>query len=367
MRRLILPLVFLLALPAAAQTWTFAVGGDSRNCGDVVMPAIANDIKAQGAQFYWHLGDFRATYTFDEDMLAEAAAEKKTLTIADYLRGEWPDFLRNQISWFAPTQVFLGIGNHELYNGKTRSDYIAQFGDWLTQPVIQRQRLADDANDHMVKTYYHWQSGGVDFITLDNATYDMFDVAQMRWFRAVLANAARNPAVRTVVIGTHDALPFSITCDHSMNESAQMTRTGTEVYRDLLKFRTDTKKNVYLIASHSHFMVKDIFDSPFWQKNGGVLPGVIIGTTGAVRYRLPDTLAGAGPDRARTDVYGYFLVTVDAAGKLTFDFHEVKEPNVPTAVVSRYGETFVHQCFAANRDLKERKSSTCDGAEQCVP
>ena len=44
---------------AATAPWTFAVSGDSRNCGDFVMPAIAAKVKAENDAFYWHLGDFR--------------------------------------------------------------------------------------------------------------------------------------------------------------------------------------------------------------------------------------------------------------------------------------------------------------------
>jgi len=368
MRRLLFVLL-LLALPAAAQqSWTFAVAGDSRNCGDVAMPAIANAVKASGAQFYWHLGDFRATYAYDEDMATEWAATKKTLTILDYLREEWPDFIRNQVNWFAPTPVYLGIGNHELYAGKTRNDYVAQFADWLEQPSIREQRLRDDPNDHMVRTYYHWIAGGVDFITLDNASYDMFDNAQMKWFSTVLKNAASNPAVKSVVVGAHAALPYSITCDHSMNESAQMTKTGADVYRQLLKFKSDAKKNVYLVASHSHFVVSDVFDSEYWQKNGGVLPGVIIGTAGAIRYRLPaDTLGNAPPSRAQTDVYGYFLCTVRPDGTIAFDFKSVDEASVPEPVVKRYGKEFVGQCFAGNKDERSRESKHCSTGVQCAP
>jgi len=362
-------LFLLLAVPASAQqSWTFAVSGDSRNCGDVAMPAMAESVKADGAKFYWHLGDFRATYTFDEDMLAEAALNKKKVTITDYLRDEWPDFIRNQVNRFAPVPVYLGIGNHELYNGKTRNDYLAQFGDWLQQPAIHDQRLTDDPNDHMVKTYYHWITGGFDFITLDNATYDMFDNAQMRWFTNVLKRAAADPNVKTVVIGAHAALPYSLTCDHSMNESAQMTKTGADVYRQLLKFRTDTKKHVYLFASHSHFVVSDVFDSDYWQKNGGVIPGVIIVSAGAIRYRLPaDTLGGAPTSRAQTDVYGYFLCTVHPDGTITFDFKKVDESQVQADVVKRYGKDFVTQCFVDNKDDQPRDSKHCSTSPQCAP
>jgi len=45
--------------PASGSAWTFAVSGDSRNCGDFVVPAIAAKVKAENDAFYWHLGDFR--------------------------------------------------------------------------------------------------------------------------------------------------------------------------------------------------------------------------------------------------------------------------------------------------------------------
>jgi len=50
--------------------WKFAVAGDSRNCGDVVMPSVAEKVRENGAAFYWHLGDYRATYDFDQDYKA---------------------------------------------------------------------------------------------------------------------------------------------------------------------------------------------------------------------------------------------------------------------------------------------------------
>jgi hypothetical protein len=54
-------LLALLSFSALAQdTWKFAVSGDSRNCGDIVMPAIAAGVLKSGAEFYWHLGDFRS-------------------------------------------------------------------------------------------------------------------------------------------------------------------------------------------------------------------------------------------------------------------------------------------------------------------
>jgi hypothetical protein len=49
------------------ESWHFVVSGDSRNCGDVVMPSVAAGAHTHDARFYWHLGDWRAIYDFDED------------------------------------------------------------------------------------------------------------------------------------------------------------------------------------------------------------------------------------------------------------------------------------------------------------
>ena len=66
-----LPLLLSAQTPAPSHaTWSFAVSGDSRNCGDFVMPAIAAHVKDEDDVFYWHLGDFRALHNVDEDMKA---------------------------------------------------------------------------------------------------------------------------------------------------------------------------------------------------------------------------------------------------------------------------------------------------------
>jgi hypothetical protein len=62
-------LLIIFSLIAIAQTsaWRFAVSGDSRNCGSIAMPAIAQGAQAGGALFYWHLGGFRAIYRIERD------------------------------------------------------------------------------------------------------------------------------------------------------------------------------------------------------------------------------------------------------------------------------------------------------------
>ncbi len=128
---------------SSAGSWKFAVSGDSRNCGDIVMPAIAQGVRRDGASFYWHLGDYRAIYTFDEDYLHTHPAS----TISNYFAAAWPDFIQHQLQPFGDLPVFLEIGNHELVPPMTRGQYIAQFADWLNKPVLQQQRLADNPTD----------------------------------------------------------------------------------------------------------------------------------------------------------------------------------------------------------------------------
>src|SRR5215813_2854759 len=101
---------------AAPAPWSFVVSGDSRNCGDVVMPAIATGAHQNKAAFYWHLGDLRAIYDFDQDYRSLHPAAP----VIDYLTNAWNDFQRSQIEPFGETPFFVGIGNHETVPPKTR-------------------------------------------------------------------------------------------------------------------------------------------------------------------------------------------------------------------------------------------------------
>ena len=333
--------------PKNAAPWRFAVSGDSRNCGDVVMPAIAAGALTQQAAFYWHLGDFRKSSDFDEDMQHEPEHIAKPMSIAQYETTEWNDFIENQIAPFGALPVFLGIGNHELVPPHTRDMYIEQFADWLDKPAVRDQRLKDA--DHVLKSYYHWVRDGIDFITLDNASLDQFDAAQVKWVESVLQRDEADPTIRTIVAGMHRALPDSISAGHSMNESAQGTDSGRQVYKDLLAARDQGHKRVYVLASHSHYYMADIFETAYWKQNG-VLPGWIVGTAGAQRYPLPPNWKDA--QAAETNVYGFLTGAVQSNGEIQFEFHRLEEKDIPPAVVSRFTPEFVHWCFAENSSLK---------------
>jgi hypothetical protein len=333
------------AAPPRPAAWTFAVSGDSRNCGDVVMPSIAAGARASAARFYWHLGDLRFIRDFDPDY----RQLNPKATILEYLADAWHEAQRDQIEPFGDMPFFLGIGNHELLAPKSREEFLLTFADWLDAPIIREQRLRDDPRDHQLRTYYHWLIDGVDFVNLDNASAEQFDAAQLQWLKGLLGRDRHDRDVRAVVVGMHETLPDSLARSHSMDDELIEQSTGRLVYAQLLELHAS--KPVYLLASHSHFFMEGVFDTPYWREHGGVLPGWIVGTAGAIRYALPPDLPQG--TLARTRVYGYLLGTVharrpDDRDPIAFEFREVTASQVPSAVSERFGAALVQQCYQQN-------------------
>jgi hypothetical protein len=352
-------LLTLFAGPLAAQekrdpggSWRFAVSGDSRNCGDIVMPAIAQGVRRDGAGFYWHLGDYRAIYMIDEDYQNIHPGTK----LEDYQQDAWNDFIEHQLQPFGDLPVFLEIGNHEMISPMNRNLYLVQFAKWFDTPVLRKQRLVDNPDARLLQTYYHWVDRGVDFIGMDNSSGDQFDEEQMNWFKKVLNSAASDDSVRTVVLGMHEALPDSLSTGHSMNDSATEESSGREVYAQLLAFQRSTKKNVYVLASHSHFVINNVYATACRPKDE-VLTGWIIGSAGAVRYRLPKERSAA--TIAKTDVYGYLLGTVASDGTITFEFKEVNKTDIPTQVKNEFSSKQVDFCFDQNKQAYTPVGAAC--------
>jgi len=350
----------------SAPVWKFAVSGDSRNCGDIVMPAIASGVLKSGVEFYWHLGDFRAIYDFDEDMAppAKLGLNAPHLTIADYLTKAWPDFIDRQLHPFGNLELFLGIGNHETIYPKTREDFVRQFEGYLNSPRLRKQR-AGDKDTASVRPYYHWvmrtgvmrsvnDNGAIDFISLDNAGANTFDPAQMAWIRTRLAGDRKSRSITTVVVGMHEALPGSKGLSHSMCDAPSGIAMGREVYNLLWNLRQSGKK-VYLLASHSHFVMDDVYNTPYWKDK--VLPGWIVGTAGAVRYRLPPGVPTA--TIARTDVYGYLLATVMSDGSIQFEFKEIGLDDLRIANAGKTPDSLVGWCFSENKNPQVPTPTAC--------
>ena len=353
-------LVLLLGLDGCSpanprrETWAFSVAGDSRNCGNLVMPAIAAGARANHSAFYWHLGDLRKTYAIDEDFAAErryrGAGYAPTMT--DYTHLAASDFVEHQVRPFGDMPFFVGIGNHETIAPASRLQFRVTMRELLDRPELRNQRLRDgipaDAlrQDALPPTYYHWRIRGVEFVYLDNATDDAFDDDQMQWFGEILRRALADRAVKALVVGMHEALPHSLGDDHSMCASKRGIASGELVYRQLAQAR-DAGKHVYVLASHSHFYLANVFETPYWQQAGpGVLPGWIIGTAGAERYPLPAGVA-PGPD-ARSRVYGYLQATVSADGTIDFRFQELARGDLASHLSPDLDPEILDVCVDAN-------------------
>jgi hypothetical protein len=341
----------IAAAQSADSSWTFAVSGDSRNCGDFVMPAIAAKVKAENDAFYWHLGDFRWMSAPDQDWLAMDPS-RSLLGKLEYESHAWDDFLDRQAASFGPTPVFLGRGNHETVFPMTREGYIAKFRSFLTRPEIVAQRKADGDESKPVETWYHWTNGGVDFITLDNASHDEFSDAQLRWLRAVLdRDLDPHSGIHAIVAGMHEALPHSTSSNHAMDDWDLGIRTGEVVYTWLYDAQA-AGKHVYVIASHSHYYSPNIFNTPFRkQYSARVLPGWIIGTAGAHRYKMsPDA------DKASlTNIYGYMQGTVHGDGSIDFTLHQLTEDDLKQSKWPNAPMDAIHECFIHNSDSAEGK------------
>jgi Calcineurin-like phosphoesterase len=356
-------------------SWRFIVSGDSRNCGDVIMPAIAAHSAQFAPSFYWHLGDLRAIYKVDEDMAFAAAKRGQVLTCENYQRLAWSDFIDNQIAPFGSLPFYLGIGNHEVIppKGPAEDAFKRQFADWLDLPVLQKQRQKDK-DPAGPEPYYHWIQGGVDFIYLDNAS-NSFSPAQLLWLRQRLDDARNDPEIKGMVVGMHEALPDSIANSHSMGDKGDRSPgcvSGGEAYKLLENFHDQSRnpdgkpKAVYVLASHSHFYMENIFDTAklTTPKGRQPLPGWIVGTAGAVRYQLPKDPPKEA--KAKTDVYGYLVGTVSAdSEEIDFSFQQVNESDVPQWVRQRYPDPLVPWCFAHNSQNRDPNGQEL--TENCLP
>lgn len=327
-------------------SWRFIVSGDSRNCGDIVMPAIAAHSARFAPSFYWHLGDLRAIYKIDEDIALSNANGGNPPSCETYERLAWSDFVTNQVAAFGNTPFYLGIGNHEVMPPKNEDAFRRQFADWLNLPTLRLQR-EKDKEPAQPEPYYHWIQGGVDFIYLDNSA-GYFSDAQLLWLQHRLESAKADAAVRSIVVGMHESLPDGLANDHSMGDgkSGPNARpSGEKAYKALASFRDESHKQVYVLASHSHFYMDNIFETPALTANKTKpLPGWIVGTGGAERRALPK----GAPATAKADAYGYLLGTVSADGTIQFAFQEIKEADVPQQVWQRYPAKAVLWCFEHN-------------------
>ena len=338
-----------------AKPWFFAVSGDSRDCGDLIMPKIARSIDSLAEKspvlFYWHLGDFRHGNTPDRDFVILNGGPD------NYHKRAWDDFVERQIAPIeARTQVFLGIGNHELvFPWWGHEEFNEKFGKWLIQEPIRAQRVSDRSrnvirDEHHID--YHFVKNGVDFIYLDNSdTYAFtpeyllhpaFTPEQIKWLEGVLEGASGDDAIRAIVVAMHAALPGSSGSAHAMDDTCHGRRSGQIVYDMPYKAQRpgelpEKRKRVYVLASHSHDFQENIFEKGH---PGRVLPGWIIGTAGAAQH--------GGPIR-----YGYLRFEAHSDGTLRGSFQEIRSDSPPSASTDAERQ-LTDFCFSRNTEPPHR-------------
>ena len=333
--------------------WYFAVSGDSRDCGDIIMPKIARaiaDRHATPAQFYWHLGDFRAIYRIDCDIIKRTdpgfQCPGPNQPTPGYLKSAWDDFIKEQIKPFGKTPVFLGIGNHELIPPFTRYQYREKFRTWLRLDPLEKQQTRDAATGFIYQpgnSYYHFVMRGVDFIYLDNADDGGLYQEQLVWLSNVLKADATDDSVKSIIVGMHAALPHSKSSGHAMDKSCRGLCSGMQAYKMLhdaqnLSGPAAKRKHVYVLASHSHQFLEDIYNTP--ELSGKVLPGWIVGTAGAQQY-------------TETIRYGYLQVKVTPDGIIQTEFVDVKKESPPEAA-----KEITSYCFSQNKTVSSNQETT---------
>ena len=238
------------------------------------------------------------------------------------------------------------MGNHETIPPATRDAWLIQFADWLEIPRIRAQRLKDNPQDHKLHAYYHWVK------------------AQRRLYyaRQRQRRISSMPLSSTGFARSSSAMKHPRISEPSWSEctrhcpAASDTRTawaigpqgdksGREVYQQLWHAQDSAHKRVYILASHSHFFMEDVYQTADWKNK--VLPGWIVGTAGAVRYRIPPE---AGPaQKAQTDVYGYMIGTVAADGSVSFEFQKLSLEDLLAVDHGTYPEALVRWCYSENK------------------
>jgi hypothetical protein len=149
----------------------------------------------------------------------------------------------------------------------------------------------------------------------------------------------------------HESLPNSTSSNHAMDDWALGKETGEQVYTWLLGAQA-AGKHVYILSSHSHYYSPNIYNTPYWkQQSSNVVPGIIIGSAGAHRYKLPPEADKA----SKTNIYGYLQGAVHGDGTIDFGLHVLNESDLVQNKWPNAPLDAIHECFIHNSDAGEGK------------
>jgi len=132
---------------SATQPWTFVASGDARNCGSVVMPAIADTARAAKAAFYWHLGDFRRMAGQDEDIVNLPQHLVAPLTSPQYRAMAWQGVLDRHYAQPDAGRYYLTADDAEGLVVRPQSTFdeaVPNHNGLIAQNLVRLAALAGD-------------------------------------------------------------------------------------------------------------------------------------------------------------------------------------------------------------------------------
>ena len=142
---LLIPSIHAADSKDAAATWTFAVSGDSRNCGDVVMPAIAADATSTTSLSTGTLETCVRSPRPDQDFLQESESRRTSLPISPTMSttpGTTSSKTRSNPG--AMCLSFSASATTKPHVRKPERRLWLRFTIILDRPEMQEQRLKDD-------------------------------------------------------------------------------------------------------------------------------------------------------------------------------------------------------------------------------
>ena len=283
------------------------MSGDSRNCGDIVMPAIASGVLASRSEFYWHLGDFRAIYAFDEDMVPPALIGTAAQT-ADHhhLRDHClARFHRSPVRalWHTshPAEP-RESRDHPARHARTIPAYNLPTG-WIHLRCAHSACRTIRRIINCARTI----TGSIAISIssrMDNAGPDKFDAAQLTWFHSVVDRAEKSPAIQTLVVGMHAALPGQLGRRPQHEQLGAGQRDRPPGLRRVVA-RADRRAQESLPPGQPLSLLYGRCVSTPLPGKARCCPDGSWAPPGAVRYRLPAGIAARaeGHDR-RLRLYG---------------------------------------------------------------
>lgn len=224
-------------------TVRYIAGGDARDDLSHVLPWAFAEAKKRHATAFLFLGDMELTPQLD---------------------GHFEKILQD----LDPIPFYPTIGNHEVKQlGRFEVEKAEMTRRFLSNFLGTPRTPAKSALGDRV-TYSVTLPGGLHFIALDNVSQKGFGAAQLAWLAADLEQARRDPSVRAIVVGMHEALALNGATHHSMDDDGEVGAADSAAALALFQ-----KAHVDLIlASHEH---------GYWDYEQGGIHSIITGGLGA--------------------------------------------------------------------------------------